>query len=501
MTLLNRIAEHIRQMPIRQKLRLVFILTTAMALLLAGVGILAADSALFYRYLERDLSTFVQVIGDNSTGALAFGDQRQGREALAALRARPHVETACLYQEDGALLALYRREDFQGACPAPQGEGVRRAGASLVASHRVYRNDQRVGFLVLLYDLGEIPERFEIYGGAVLFALVLASVIALIFSAKLRALIAEPILALAGAANTVSESKDYGIRAKKLSDDEIGALADAINQMLDSIQARDAELRKGLDTQGDMMLRLAQLNTDLERSNAELKRSNQDLERFAFVASHDLQEPLRMITTYSQLLVAEQPASGNGSARQHVEYIVNGTRRMRELLGDLLAYTEIAGASEHPAEAVDLNEVLKKVQETLSARIAETGAAIAVSGLPVLSAHESRLTSLFSNLVGNAIKYAGDRPPRVRISAEQGAAEFVFAVADNGIGIAPQYHAKIFEAFRRLHGKTIPGTGIGLAICQRIVERYGGRIWVESEAGAGATFRFTLPKSMAVEKM
>jgi signal transduction histidine kinase len=301
-------------------------------------------------------------------------------------------------------------------------------------------------------------------------------------------LIAEPILELARLANTVSQSKNYAIRTTKSADDEVGVMADALNHMLDGIQSRDNDLQHALDTQRDTLARLSQVN-------AELARSNQDLERFAFVASHDLQEPLRMVTTYSQLLVAEH-SSREGREAQYVGHIVSGNRRMRELLSDLLAYTEMAGSSEQPPEIIDLNVVLLNTQEALSARIAENEAVVTIDILPVLNAHASRMNSLFLNLVGNALKYRGDRRARVHVWVESVNEMFRFSVADNGIGIAPEDQKKIFEPFKRLHGREIPGTGIGLAICQRIVELYGGEIWVESELGAGSIFRFTLPTSM-----
>jgi PAS domain S-box-containing protein len=242
--------------------------------------------------------------------------------------------------------------------------------------------------------------------------------------------------------------------------------------------------------------RLAQLNADLQRSNENLKRSNEDLERFAFVASHDLQEPLRMISVYSQLLLKAHSGEFDPQAQIYVDNIVGSTKRMRELLADLLAYAEIGARVDEPLEAVDLNIVVEKVLQNLQASIDETNALITVDRLPTLCAFHGHFIPLFQNLIGNSIKYRSERPPRIDISFEKGASQLRLAVADNGIGIAPEYHRKIFGPFKRLHGKDIAGTGIGLAICQRVVERYGGRIWVESEAGQGSRFIFTLPEEM-----
>jgi signal transduction histidine kinase len=166
---------------------------------------------------------------------------------------------------------------------------------------------------------------------------------------------------------------------------------------------------------------------------------------------------------------------------------------MRELLADLLAYAEIGARPDQPAEPVDFNLVVEKVRENLAMTIAESGTVIRVGRLPVVRGFESHFIPLFQNLIGNAIKYRSEQTPQVDISAGRMNGFIQICVSDNGMGIAPEYHSKIFVAFKRLHGKKIPGTGIGLAICQRVVERYGGRIWVESELGQGANFIFTLP--------
>jgi chemotaxis family two-component system sensor kinase Cph1 len=176
-----------------------------------------------------------------------------------------------------------------------------------------------------------------------------------------------------------------------------------------------------------------------------------------------------------------------------VGFINEGTRHMRDLLADLLSYTEIGAENDEASETIDLNKIFEKTTQNLRRAIEENGAVVTSGNLPTVHAPGARFIQLFQNLIGNAIKYHSQSPPVVRVSAEQRKYEWLFAVTDNGIGIEPQYHRTIFGVFKRLHGKAIPGTGIGLAICQRVVERYGGRIWVESQVGHGATFYFTVP--------
>jgi nitrogen-specific signal transduction histidine kinase/ActR/RegA family two-component response regulator len=240
--------------------------------------------------------------------------------------------------------------------------------------------------------------------------------------------------------------------------------------------------------------RLTLENHELRQMNAILSRSNQDLERFAFAASHDLQEPLRAITVYAELLEKKYSREHDEDFAMFVGNIVQGATRMGALLGDLLAYAEIGATSDDSGEVVDLNLVIEKVRQNLQMSIEENGASVVSTELPVLSAaHEFHFLQLFQNLVGNAIKYRSELKPLIQVSVRDVEGKLEFAVADNGLGVAPEYHQKIFQAFQRLHDNKSPGTGIGLAICQRVVERYGGRIWVDSEIGHGATFRFTLP--------
>jgi PAS domain S-box-containing protein len=239
--------------------------------------------------------------------------------------------------------------------------------------------------------------------------------------------------------------------------------------------------------------RVAERTQELLKSNAALRQSNEDLNQFAFAASHDLQEPLRMVVLFSQMLQSTYAQRLDPEADQYISYVVNGAARMELLLKDLLAYSQAGTSNEGPAEFVNCGTVMEKVILNLEVSIAQSAASVTWSDLPTVPAHEVRLVQLFQNLVGNAIKYRGLDPPRVHVGARRQDAGWFFCVEDNGIGIDPEYAQQIFGVFKRLHGHNYPGTGIGLAICQRIVESYGGKIWVESTQGAGSRFYFTLP--------
>jgi len=236
-----------------------------------------------------------------------------------------------------------------------------------------------------------------------------------------------------------------------------------------------------------------ELREEAETLNEQLRRANEDLKQFAFAASHDLQEPLRMITSYSQLLLKGYRGQLDSEAAVCVEFITKGARQMRDLLAGLLSYSAAGADSREGTAHINLNMVFEMVKQNLKVAIEESSAVVTSEHLPDIEGQQSHFVQLFQNLIGNAIKYRGERSPRIHVSAERHESGWRFAVTDNGMGIAPEYFAKIFGVFKRLHGQAIPGTGIGLAICQRVVERYGGRIWVESQASQGATFYFTLP--------
>jgi len=234
---------------------------------------------------------------------------------------------------------------------------------------------------------------------------------------------------------------------------------------------------------------------DLAQKAEELARSNRELEQFAYVASHDLQEPLRMVAAYTQLLGEKYHGKLDEQADKYIGYAVDGAKRMQTLIQDLLAFSRV-GRQKDAFSLTDTNAVVEQAVSNLTAAIGESGAIVKYDGLPVVVANASLLAQLFQNLIGNAIKFHGGTAPEIRVTAQKQAAEWVFAVTDNGIGIAPEYLDDIFVIFKRLHTRNeYPGNGIGLAICRKIVEQHGGRIWVTSQEGQGSTFKFSLPAS------
>jgi PAS domain S-box-containing protein len=232
----------------------------------------------------------------------------------------------------------------------------------------------------------------------------------------------------------------------------------------------------------------------MARQAEELARSNVELERFAYVTSHDLQEPMRTVRSFAQLLQRRCASQLTGDATEYLRFISDGVARMQTLINDLLIYSRVSSQGGAFAPA-DCNVIVAKVLESLHSSIQSNRARVTSGALPVVVGDATQLGQVFQNLLVNAMKFHGSRPPRIEVSAAESAGEWVFCVRDNGIGIAPEYFERIFIIFQRLHTiEEYGGTGIGLAICKKIVERHGGRIWVESAVGEGSAFYFSIPK-------
>jgi len=239
---------------------------------------------------------------------------------------------------------------------------------------------------------------------------------------------------------------------------------------------------------------LREAHDELSRKAQELARSNEELQQFAYVASHDLQEPLRMVSSYTQLLARRYATLFDGDAREFMAFIVDGATRMKQLIEDLLAYSRV-GMRGREFQLTDCGASLQSALVNLRAAIDASGTTITHDPLPSVTADGSQLAQLFQNIIGNAIKFRSAEAPCIHVRAQEQDDAWVISIKDNGVGIDPPYFERIFIMFQRLHGKgEYPGTGIGLAICKKIVDRHGGRIWVESEPGRGCTFCFALPK-------
>ena len=295
----------------------------------------------------------------------------------------------------------------------------------------------------------------------------------------LRRVILRPLDRLAADVREVAGG-DFDRRVTPSGPREVARLGADVDAMRERIVAEVAALR---DAERALLVQAR-----------ELQRSNQELEQFAYVASHDLQEPLRKVASFTQMLERRYKGELDERADRYIAYAVDGAKRMQELINDLLEFSRV-GRLDTTRERVDAGELVAQARARLGARLEESGGEVVADGLPTLSGDPGLLTAMFQNLISNAIKFRGDEPPHVRIDAERDARFWRFTVTDNGIGVEDQYAERIFVIFQRLHTRdAYEGTGIGLAMCRKIVEFHGGRIWLApGEPGRGARFVFTLP--------
>jgi len=329
--------------------------------------------------------------------------------------------------------------------------------------------------LVVKIDEAEALSRLDSLGrGLVLTIFVVSIAVGLLAIFVARHLI-EPITSLTRAADRFSRG-ELNTRVEVVSTDEIGNLGHTFNNMAGSIQSANSELE-----------------SRVEERTADLRRSNQDLEQFAYVASHDLQEPLRMVSSYTQLLSRRYTGKLDEDADEFIGFAVDGAKRMQTLINDLLTYSR-AGRTDGQYQEYDVCEIVNEAVTNLGSRIENSNAEVKIGNLPTLVADHPQLVSIFQNLISNSIKYrSAAKDPVVEVSSERLQGSWRFAVSDNGIGIDPAFTDRIFTIFQRLHGREeYQGTGIGLAVVKKIIERSGGSIWVESQPGEGSTFYFTV---------
>src|SRR5215210_499911 len=505
----------LNNLPIRQKLMLIAMVTTGGALLLAGAALIYFNMARFRQEMASDLSTLADIVGQNCTAALSFHDEADARETLQALRSQSSIIAAAVYDIEGRLFAKY---DPRGrmSFPARPAKDSGFEPDALVVFRPVKLEGQTIGTVYLRSNLDALTSRVKVQALTVGAVFLASGIVALFLSSGLQRLISRPILDLAETARTVSDRKDFSIRAAKRSSDELGRLVDAFNEMLVQIQERDTELQRAkTELEQRVRERTRELQQELgerqraerelERRNAELHQSNKELDDFAYIASHDLKEPLRGIHNFSNFLIEDYSDKLDDEGRSKLETLMRLTRRMETLIDSLLHFSRL-GRVDLAIDRVDLNDIVAEVAESLAITLKETGVELRVPRpLPTVLCDRARVGEIFYNLVVNGIKY-NDKPEKwveIGVVESSGGPRAktrdtppVFYVRDNGIGIPEKHHDAVFRIFKRLHGrdKFGGGTGAGLTIVKKIVERHNGRIWVDSTVGEGTAIHFTLKK-------
>jgi signal transduction histidine kinase len=493
---------------LRLKLLSVVLLTTSAALVVALVAIVAYDLRTYQQTWISDVSTQAELMGRLSAPALAFDDPKTARENLALLRLRPHVQAAAIYTARGELFASYARPGASPDLPKlPEADGSRVEGSSLVLYRRIVGEREILGTVYLRTDW-ELLGRAGDYAGIAAAVMLVAMGVAFLMSARLQRVVTNPILDIAGIAREVVGQQDYSRRARKLSEDEVGALVDAFNGMLAEIERRtselevaNAELGREVASHAQAQQEILRLNAELEgrvrERTAQLESANRELEAFSFSVSHDLRAPLRHIQGYAQML-QEDAGQLDPDTRRYLDLIRESARRMGMLIDDLLAFSRL-GRQTLERTSIDMNALVERTLHDVGAG-RPGDHRLRVARLPSAEGDLNLLRQVWVNLLSNAFKYSAQRgeSAQVEVSGERDGAVIRYHVHDNGVGFDMRYAGKLFGVFQRLHSSDqFEGTGVGLAIVQRIVSRHGGRVWAEGEVDRGATFSFELPAEPA----
>ena len=467
-------------------------LASGTALLIASLMLMVYDFLTFRDTMLRNRSVEAQIIGSNTVTALTFDDPQTAEQTLAALRAAPHVEGAALYRPDNRPFASYLRTPGLDPLFLPDVppdliewhafEGLRR----MHVIRRVFLSGAQISVVYIRSDLEEASDRLKGYcvicGAVLLVSLVAAQLV----SRVSRRAISEPITDLAALATRLSTDRDYSVRATTTGHGELAVLISAFNEMLAQIQERDRSLQESHDL----------LEQRVQQRTEALNASNEELEAFCYSVSHDLRSPLRSIDGFSQALLDDLEGRLDQSSSEHLRRIRAATQRMGTLIDDLLNLSRIT-RTELAHRPVNLSKLARIVVDDHAAAQPDRAVAITIDdGLEGVG-DPRLLRQVLENLIGNAWKFTSKQPEaRVEFGAVKREGETVYFVKDNGAGFDPAYAERLFGVFQRLHAMTeFPGTGVGLAIVDRIVKRHGGRVWAEAMVGRGATFYFTLASS------
>jgi signal transduction histidine kinase len=455
--------------------------------------------------LERARSRTLHQAGVLASGAVPQFITRDNaglQEILRAIAQDATVRSAMVTDEKGLVRsdsARYlggRKLEDPRSLSVLRGETrariIHEGATTLWAAAPILSDNSLLGWAWIEGDLAADSQQMNAVNRTGLIYILIAVISGALFAVVLATGITRQLrLLLAGTKRLAEDRLDQPVPV--IADNDVGVVARAFN---DAIRRLAAEREQLVQTRNRLEAEVRdrrRAEAQLTAANRAITAANESLREFAHAASHDLQEPLRGVSSFAELLQRRYKGKLDSDADEFIDFIHESAGRMQHLLKGLLDYSRAGATSDQQMQAVDADAALRSALMNLSAAIEESGALVEASELPLVHAHEVAIVQLFQNLIGNAIKYASDEPPRIRIAARTEGRECIFSVQDNGMGIGAEYHERIFRIFRRAHGDSYPGAGVGLAICSKIVERYAGRIWVESEPGKGSTFYFTLP--------
>ncbi|MDP4149719.1 MAG: ATP-binding protein [Bacteroidota bacterium] len=474
-----------KNLPIRKKILRIVFLINGIVLLVACGTLFVYENYVFRKSTVERMSTIGKIVAANSSASLAFDNPQDAKEILAAIRNDAHVVDACLFDNKGSLFARYGAATNDIRLPDHAVEtGYRFRNSHLEGFERVMEGNRQLGTLYLKSDLGALYSRLNLYGVMVAIVLILSFGVAYLLVRVLKVSISTPILSLAETAKMISDKQDYSVRAVKMGSDELGSLTEAFNHMLDRIQQQNE--------------RLKEFNQTLEQKVADrtvkLESVNKELESFSYSVSHDLRAPLRAVIGFASILEEDYGASLDGEGQRITGVIKKNTLKMGHLIDDLLTFSRVS-RQDIATSTIDMASMVDEVRESLAQEQDTSNVEWAIQSLPPVSGNANMIKQVWVNLMSNAIKYSGKKENAcVEIGSFRKDRQIAFFVRDNGVGFDRQYSNKLFKVFQRLHNEDeFEGTGIGLALVEKIISRHGGHVWAEGEPGEGACFYFSLP--------
>ncbi|MDB5255547.1 MAG: hypothetical protein JWM14_242 [Chitinophagaceae bacterium] len=464
----------------------IILLISVIMLLVTCSSFFAYEFYTFRQTSIQKLSTLGEIISTNSTAALAFQDPESAQEILTALKAEPHIVAACLYDKDGQLFSYYPSNlDTKKLQTNAKMGGYHFDDSYLQGFQPVIQGSKQLGTLYLRSDLGAMYERFKLY--SIITALVIATSLLLSYflSQILQKSITRPILALAETAKAISTHGDYSVRAIKLGKDELGSLTDAFNQMILQIHNQNQTLSEFNQT----------LEQKVKDRTLELETVNKELDSFSYSVSHDLRAPIRSINNYINILLEDYAGQLDDEAKRLIQIVIHNSQKMGMLIDDLLAFSKL-GRKDLTKVSLPMKNLVEDIWNDAFQLEQNRDIEFILNPLPDCYAEKATIQQVWVNLISNALKYTRKKEKTViEIAWEEKEKEIVYIIKDNGIGFDMNYYDKLFGVFQRLHSpQEFEGTGVGLAIVQRIIEKHGGKIWATSQPNAGTTFYFSLPK-------